>query len=189
MEALWNFLTAGHLVYLRPCPAAGHIATAILLISKQTSGDWSNKVYTEVTIQWMVYRSGFWASTCCRSSADLLLVCFSSAVLTSRRVFKLNICSRLKRDSADDKLVCSWSVFVKADLLQICSFRTGNAAEKKNTKQQQKPLTKKEELLNAGVHSNKKRTHIMSTQHAWEELSHEMGSVCSPCFLRVVAHS
>ena len=66
---------------------------------------------------------GFRASTCCRrcrQSADLLLVCFASAVLTSRRVFKLNICSRLKTDSADDKVVCSWSVFVKTDLLQIC---------------------------------------------------------------------
>ena len=41
-------------------------------------------------------------------------------MLTSRRVFKLNVCSRLKTDSADDKVVCSWSVLVKTDLLQIC---------------------------------------------------------------------
>ena len=53
-----------------------------------------------------------------------VVVCFSSAGITTRRVFKLNVCSRLKTDSADDKLVCSWSVFVKIDLLQICSFRT-----------------------------------------------------------------
>lgn len=52
----------------------------------------------------------------CRSVVRL----FSSAVLKSGRVFKLNVCSRLKTDSADDKLVCSWSVFVKTDLLQIC---------------------------------------------------------------------
>ena len=25
---LWKFLTAGHIVYLRPCPAAGRIAAA-----------------------------------------------------------------------------------------------------------------------------------------------------------------
>ena len=56
----------------------------------------------------------------CRWSADLLLVCFVSAVLTKRRVFKLNVCSRLKTDPADGKVVCSWSVCVKTDLLQIC---------------------------------------------------------------------
>ena len=29
-EILWKFLTARHLVYLRPCPAVGHLATGIL---------------------------------------------------------------------------------------------------------------------------------------------------------------
>ena len=32
VEIQWKFLTVGHLVYLRPCPAAGHIDTALFII-------------------------------------------------------------------------------------------------------------------------------------------------------------
>jgi len=56
-----------------------------------------------VSSQSFTVNTGFWASTCCRSSTDLLLVCVSSVVLTSWRVFKLNVSSRLKTDSGEEK--------------------------------------------------------------------------------------
>ena len=37
MEILWKFLTAGHLVHSRPCPAAGHLDTANLFCISRTS--------------------------------------------------------------------------------------------------------------------------------------------------------
>ena len=46
------------------------------------------------------------------------VACVTSAWSSHGQILKLTVCSRLKTDSADDKLV-------KTDLLQICLFRMG----------------------------------------------------------------
>ena len=40
MKIRWNFLTAGHLAYLRPCPAAGHLATSRFVVKNSCSANY-----------------------------------------------------------------------------------------------------------------------------------------------------
>ena len=40
MKIRWNFLTAGHLVYLRPCPAARHLATSRFVVKNSCSANY-----------------------------------------------------------------------------------------------------------------------------------------------------
>ena len=51
-EILWKFLTAGHLVYLGPCPATGHLATAFWKSPEETVTDSMSQAMVSLSRAW-----------------------------------------------------------------------------------------------------------------------------------------